>query len=187
MDTALQNFARYAQNIGLEQKIAVENEIAEALDPDVEVGCGLIAEPQKAQGRHARHQKRARDEQYALHPDRRENQRPGYRLGGRAEVKEQQHREAHDRKRCRRQHIEDDPCRETPQPDERAGRRRPLDPVLHLHGEPAHQAMGQSAEQQYCRDLAEHLVPVGPRLLLGLREQPLPHVRHIDHRERESA
>jgi hypothetical protein len=49
MDHALQNLARDAEHVRLEHEIAVQNDIAETLDPDVQVGRGLIAHRQEAQ------------------------------------------------------------------------------------------------------------------------------------------
>jgi hypothetical protein len=112
---ALQDVARYTQHVRLEHEMAVENEIAEALDPDVKVGCGLVTHRQETQGRRPRHQDRARHEQHALHPDRRQDQRQNHRLCGRAKTEEQQQTEADGGKRCGRQHIEDGSRRKTAQ------------------------------------------------------------------------
>jgi hypothetical protein len=180
----LQDVARYTQHVGLENEMAVENEIAEALDPDVKIGCGLVVHRQKTQRRRPRHQDRARHEQHALNPDRRQDQRQSHRLCGRAKTEEQQQTEADGGKRCGWQHIEDGSRRKRTQPDEHAGGGgRRADPVPRSDGKPAHDIVGQPAEQQHGGDLADHLVPVDTRVLLGLRDQPLPHVRHIDHRQ----
>ena len=186
MGQAAEDVARHAQHVRLEQEIAVEHELAEALDPDVEVGRGLVADRQQAQGRGPRHQDRAGDEQHALDPDRRQDQRQRHRLGSGPEAEQRQQTEA-DRRKCHsRQQIQNGPCREKPQPKEHAGGGGRGDPVMGLDDEPAHQVMCQSAEQQHGGELADHLVPIITCTRLGLGDQPSPHVRHVDHCQRDA-
>ena len=186
MGQAAQDVARHAQHVRLEQEIAVEHELAEALDPDVEVGRGLVADRQQAQGRGPRHQDRAGDEQHALDPDRRQDQRQRHRLGSGPEAEQRQQTEA-DRRKCHsRQQIQNGPCREKPQPKEQAGGGGRGDPVMGLDDEPAHQVMCQPAEQQHGGELADHLVPIITCTRLGLGDQPSPHVRHVDHCQRDA-